>query len=54
MAVNEKIRIRVKGFDHAVVDAAAAKIVDEFDPEKFQQVIDFATAANGGRPIGSN
>lgn len=33
---------------------AAAKIVDEFDPEKFQQVIDFATAANGGRPISSN
>ena len=33
---------------------AAAKIVDEFDPKKFQQVIDFATAANGGRPIGSN
>lgn len=33
---------------------AAAKIVDEFDPEKFQKVIDFATAANGGRPIGSN
>ena len=32
----------------------AAKIVDEFDPEKFQQVIDFATAANGGRPISSN
>ena len=28
MAVNEKIRIRIKGFDHAVVDAAAAKIVD--------------------------
>lgn len=33
---------------------AAAKIVEEFDPEKFQQVIDFATAANGGRPIGLN
>ena len=33
---------------------AAAKIVDEFDPEKFQKVIDFATAANGGRPIDSN
>lgn len=33
---------------------AAAKIVEEFDPEKFQKVIDFATAANGGRPIGSN
>ena len=28
MAVNEKIRIRVKGFDHAVVDSAAAKIVE--------------------------
>ncbi len=28
MAVNEKIRIRIKGYDHAVVDAAAAKIVD--------------------------
>ena len=27
MAVNEKIRIRIKGYDHAVVDAAAAKIV---------------------------
>ena len=26
MAVNEKIRIRIKGYDHAVVDAAAAKI----------------------------
>lgn len=30
---------------------AAAKIVEEFDPEKYQKVIDFATAANGGRPI---
>jgi small subunit ribosomal protein S10 len=28
MAVNEKMRIRVKGYDHAVVDAAAAKIVE--------------------------
>ena len=28
MAVNEKIRSRIKGYDHAVVDAAAAKIVD--------------------------
>ena len=28
MAVNEKIRIRITGYDHAVVDAAAAKIVD--------------------------
>ena len=27
-AVNEKLRIKVKGYDHAVVDAATAKIVD--------------------------
>ncbi len=28
MAVNEKIRIKIKGYEHAVVDSAAAKIVD--------------------------
>ena len=28
MAVNEKIRIKIKGYEHAVVDAAAAKIVE--------------------------
>ena len=28
MAVNEKTRIKIKGYEHAVVDAAAAKIVD--------------------------
>ena len=28
MAVNEKIRIKIKGYDHATVDAAAAKIVE--------------------------
>ena len=28
VAVKEKIRIKVKGYEHAVVDAAAAKIVD--------------------------
>jgi small subunit ribosomal protein S10 len=28
VAVNEKIRIKIKGYEHAVVDAAAAKIVD--------------------------
>ena len=28
MAVNEKIRVRVKGYDHKLVDAAAEKIVD--------------------------
>ena len=28
MAVNEKIRIKIKGYEHAPVDAAAAKIVE--------------------------
>lgn len=30
---------------------AAREIVESFDPQKYQQVVDFATAANGGRPI---
>jgi hypothetical protein len=30
---------------------AAADIVNSFDPEKYQAVIDFATAANGNRPL---
>ena len=30
---------------------AAAKIVENFDPQKYQAVVDFAKAANGGRPI---
>ena len=29
----------------------AADIVEHFDPSKYQEVINFATAANGGRPI---
>ena len=29
----------------------AAQIVDNFDKEKFQNVIDFAKSANGGRAI---
>lgn len=28
MAVNEKIRIRLKSYDHTLIDAAAAKIVE--------------------------
>lgn len=28
MATNEKVRIKVKGYEHSVVDAAAAKIVE--------------------------
>lgn len=30
---------------------AAAQIVEKFDPEKYNQVIKFAEAANGNRPI---
>jgi hypothetical protein len=30
---------------------AAKKIMDEFDPKKYQAVVDFAIAANGGRPV---
>ena len=28
MASNEKVRIKIKGYDHSVVDAAAKKIVE--------------------------
>ena len=31
--------------------AEAKKIVETFDKDKYQEVIDFAKAANGGRPI---
>lgn len=31
--------------------AAAKEIIDSFDPEKYPEVINFATAANGGRNI---
>ena len=34
--------------------AAAKEIVDSFDPNKYQEVINFATAANGGRNINTN
>lgn len=30
---------------------AAQRIVDNFDKEKYQEVINFAKAANGGRPV---
>ena len=33
---------------------AAREIVDSFDKEKFKEVIDFATYANGGRNINTN
>ena len=33
---------------------AAAKIVESFRPEQFQQVVDFARYANGGRDINFN
>lgn len=33
---------------------AAANIVDNFDKEKYQEVISFANSANGGRPLDFN
>lgn len=30
---------------------AIQQIIDNFDPDKYQAVVDFAKAANGGRPI---
>ena len=30
---------------------AAAEIMNTFDPNKFAEVVNFAQAANGGRPI---
>lgn len=33
---------------------AAAKIVEKFNPEQYQRVVDFAKAANGGRNIITN
>lgn len=34
--------------------AAAAEIVENFDPQKYKAVIDFANAANGGRNFKTN
>ena len=33
---------------------AAAEIVENFDPQQFKEVIDFARYANGGRDINTN
>lgn len=32
----------------------AAKIVEQFNPEQFKAVVDFARYANGGRDINTN
>lgn len=34
--------------------AAAKELVDQFDPSKYQAVVDFANAANGNRNINTN
>ena len=34
--------------------AAAKEIVDSFDPEKYPEIVNFATMANGGRNINTN
>lgn len=54
---NEKYRTTFAGIvgkfinDLPAQADAAMKIVENFDPNKFQEAIAFAQAANGGRPI---
>lgn len=53
----DKNRLSVSAFIQKIINdlpknaEAAAQIVENFNPEKYQQVIQFAEAANGGRPI---
>jgi hypothetical protein len=53
----EKYRNSIAGVINGFIDnlvpnaEEAAKIIENFDPEQFQNVINFAQAANGGRPI---
>ena len=49
MAVNEKIRIKIKGYEHAVVDAAAAKIVET--GVNYATLAEAVTAATSGQTI---
>ena len=52
---NTAAGILTKFIDDLPKNAEAAKsIVDNFDPEKYQQVLNFAKAANGGRNILTN
>lgn len=54
---DEKMNISIVGFLNKFTTdlknnaQAANNIVENFNPEKFQAVVDFATAANGGKPI---
>ena len=58
--LEEKLENNEKSFSAKLADfmeelpnkmQEAAKIAENFDPEQFKNVINFATAANGGRPI---
>lgn len=54
---NEKYKTTFSGVLSAIINElpkqmeSMAEIIEDFDPSKFQAVIDFAEAANGGRPI---
>ena len=52
MSVNATLQSFVENLPENA--AAAAEIVDNFDPEKYKAVVDFAKAANGGRDINTN
>ena len=53
MEYNNTIASVLNGFiDKLPVNAAQAmEIINKFNPEDFQQVLQFAQVANGGRPV---
>ena len=57
---SSKYRLSVAGILNKIIEdlpanaEAAAKIVENFDPNKYGAVVDFARAANGGRDIKTN
>lgn len=56
----EKYTTSAVGLANSIIESLpkqmeqAKEIIDTFDPQKTQAVIDFATAANGGRNINTN
>ena len=46
MAVNEKLRIKLKGYDHTLVDASAAKIVEAAKKIDMSKISDYDSGLN--------
>ena len=57
---NEKHNLSIAGMVDNLINglplamAEVSNLIDNFNPEKFQEVMNFATAANGGRSIFTN